>query len=148
MSSSSGIQMKANSGITGNAYLSDPSSSHARQSPSKPMINSSKSRSRRSGPHISPFSGIDRIHTRDDINGGNQNARLMRQQFRQKCQEAMAKDRNRDRERRLQRARESGSSAPNSDTDGATTYGTESSLSSEFGNESDFDQMNEEEEVS
>lgn len=81
-------------------------------------------------------------------NGTNHNARLMRQQFRQKCQEAMARDRNRDRERKLQRSRESGSSAPNSDTDGYTTVGTEPSLSSDRGNGSEIDQMNEEEEVS
>jgi len=138
--------MASSSGIPVKVYASS-SNFPTRHSSSTSAMHSSRSHSRRSGPHINPFGGGDRMNAREDNDDKNHNARLLRQQFRQKCQEAMARDRNRDRERKLQKSRESGSSAPNSDTDGYTTYGTENSLSSDCGNGLEIEQMNEEEEA-
>lgn len=150
MSSSTGFPIMGDNFSSPSMFVSSSNQS-LKHSSSTSTTHSARKQSRRSGPHINPFGGADRMNARENNNndhGVNDNARLMRQQFRQKCQEAMARDRNRDRERKLQKSRESGSSAINSDSDGYTTYGSENNLSSDRIIGSEIDQMDEEEEVS
>lgn len=121
------------------ADRADSSSASHRSSRGAGLPSSS---AQRSGPHVNPFGSTSRAD-----GDANESARILRQQFRQRCQAAMARDRQRDRARRLQSSRSS-AAEPSSDQEHLTPLNSDDLSSSDYDDGSAMlDWENEDEEV-